>query len=300
MKILIIGSKGFIGSNAFQYFGHHDVFGCDITLNLDNSSRYFYVDANNPDYDTLFSEHFFDICINASGSANVAFSMEHPFLDFQSNVKNVFQLLNSFLKHNPNCKIINLSSAAVYGNPQKLPVVETDYKMPMSPYGFHKQMTELLMTEFSTIYQLRCCSVRIFSAYGPGLKKQLFWDIYQKSKNSDTITLFGTGKETRDFIFVEDVMKALEMIIENADFKGEIYNLGCGEETTINQAAQQFIDVINPSLKLEFNNQVKEGDPTRWCADIDRLKALDTKIVFKTTIQEGLSRYYEWLKTHKL
>ncbi len=300
MKILIIGSKGFIGSNALQYFGQQDIYGCDIMHNFDNSSRYFYVDANNPDYDTLFSEHLFDICINASGSANVAFSMEYPFLDFQSNVKNVFQLLNSFLKYNPNCKIINLSSAAVYGNPQKLPVVESAHKMPMSPYGFHKQMTELLMTEFSTIYRLQCCSVRIFSAYGSGLKKQLFWDIYQKSKNGNIITLFGTGKETRDFIFVADVMKALEMIIENATFSGEIYNLGCGNETTIAEAAQQFIDIINPDLRLKFNNKVKEGDPTRWCADITKLKALNTKVVFETTMIAGLGHYYKWLRENKL
>ena len=93
------------------------------------------------------------------------------------NVSNVFKQLDAIRKFQPGCKYINLSSAAVYGNPESLPISEDHHLDPISPYGNHKKMAEEVCADFYTNYRIPTCSLRIFSAYGAGLQKQLFWDL---------------------------------------------------------------------------------------------------------------------------
>ncbi|RIW11801.1 SDR family oxidoreductase, partial [Algoriphagus lacus] len=141
MKYLIIGSKGFIGKNLFEYFQNsHDiiVWGADIIFDLENLSNYFFLDSLNPDYNLLFNFETFDVCINCSGAANVGDSLINPLRDFQLNTLNVFKILDAIRTFQPTCKFINLSSAAVYGNPVILPISESALTLPLSPYGFHK------------------------------------------------------------------------------------------------------------------------------------------------------------------
>jgi dTDP-glucose 4,6-dehydratase/UDP-glucose 4-epimerase len=96
---------------------------------------------------------------------------------------------------------------------------------PISPYGYHKLAAENLCKEFNDIYNIQTLIVRIFSAYGPGLKKLLFWDLHQKSLSSDKVELFGTGEETRDFIFIDDLVKALELVMVNSLYENDIINI---------------------------------------------------------------------------
>ncbi|WP_312339846.1 SDR family oxidoreductase [Sphingobacterium sp.] len=297
LKIVIIGSKGFIGSNALSYFENlgHDVYGCGVSeYPLDE--KYFQVDRFAPDYNNIFKLEKFDVCINASGSPGVGFSLEYPQEDFRMNVSNVYSLLNAIRVYNKDCKFINLSSAAVYGNPKELPIKEDSKLNPLSPYGFHKMITEQLISEFFQVFGISTVSFRIFSAYGPGIKKQLLWDIYQKSisaNNKGEVALFGKGNETRDFIYVEDLMEALNIAIQNDLFKGKTYNLGSGVETSIEDIASTFLNIINPSLQLNFNGIQKPGDPLFWCSDMSELEKYGFKV--KITIQEGLKNYHNWL-----
>lgn len=297
LKIIIIGSKGFIGKNTSDYFEKqgHEVYGCGVT-EYPQEINYYQVDRFFPDYNNIFKKESFDICINASGSPGVGFSLENPQEDFRMNTSNVFSLLNSIRVYNPDCRLINLSSAAVYGNPKSLPIQEDADLSPLSPYGYHKMLTETLIKEFSQIYNLKTCSFRIFSAYGPGIKKQLLWDIYQKAispTDGNKVCLFGKGNETRDFIFIEDLVEALSLVIEKDLFNGEVYNLGSGTETDIATIAQKFVNLINKELIVEFNGVQKEGDPLFWRSDISRLELLGFKT--KTSLEEGLLKYYNWL-----
>ena len=205
MKILVIGSKGFIGSHCVDYFSqNHEVWGCDVVLDY-NTPCYISIDSVDSDFLEIFQSHYFDVCINCSGAANVPFSLEKPFNDFKLNTLNVFKLLEAIRLHAPECKFITMSSAAVYGNPEALPIVENKKRMPVSPYGFHKVMAEMICEEYSRFWGVKTCCLRIFSAYGPRLKKQLFWDLYHKIKDQEEPTLWGTGRESRDFIYISDI-----------------------------------------------------------------------------------------------
>lgn len=297
MKILIIGSKGFIGSHCVDYFESKgfEVFQADI--NELAEANYYKIELQNSDFSLPFKEYQFDVCINASGSAHVGFSFENPSKDFELNVVNVQKILVAIRDYNSDCKFINFSSAAVYGNPQILPINENSSCKPLSPYGFHKLQSELLLTEYHKFFALKTCSLRVFSAFGPRLKKQLFWDLYQKVIQNDTVTLFGTGTETRDFIYINDLLQIIDLVIENSPFQGSIYNVASQVETSIAEAAQVFIKAFSPEKKLAFNNEVKIGDPNNWVADTGILKGYGFKPQYDLSL--GIKHYAQWLKENE-
>lgn len=296
MNILVIGSKGFIGSHCVKYFSskNHVVFEAGVSANT-NNPNYTQLNASNTNFDELFTKNNIDWCINASGSAHVGFSFEKPDIDFELNVLNVHKLLVSIRTHQPKCKFINFSSAAVYGNPEQLPIKEESSKNPLSPYGFHKLQSEYLIKEYHRFFGLSTCSLRVFSAYGPGLKKQLFWDLFQKMKqNSENIEIYGTGNESRDFIYIDDLVQAIEIIFKQSPFDGCAYNLSSGNETTIKSVVELFYSYLNPNTKYKFNNMQKLGDPNNWQADVSELKKLGFKT--KTGLEKGLLNTANWLK----
>jgi dTDP-glucose 4,6-dehydratase/UDP-glucose 4-epimerase len=234
------------------------------------------------------------VCINASGSGSVPYSFDNPEEDYRLNAKNVFDILTAISRFNTRCRFLNFSSAAVYGNPSQLPISESEKTKPVSPYGFHKLISEQMCAEFYHLKKIKSCSMRVFSAYGEGLRKQLLWDIYQKSLKSLEIELFGTGDETRDFIHIRDLLSALECILDKSNFESDIVNLGTGIPTTIRETAELFASVIHPEVRIRFTGTSKAGDPLHLQADISKLKSFG----FETSVglQRGIDEYYQWVK----
>ncbi|MCC7303033.1 MAG: NAD-dependent epimerase/dehydratase family protein [Bacteroidia bacterium] len=295
MTILIIGSRGFIGSACLRHFSaQHSVITADIVP--DNCSTDHFEISKAADYNRLFSDRRPDLVINASGAANVGQSFSDPEKDRQLNVLNVDNILNSIALSGLKCKFINFSSAAVYGNPDSLPVKENARLNPLSPYGAHKLESEGLLRNYWTKHGISACSLRIFSAYGPGLRKQLFWDLYHKAMQNNVVTLAGTGAESRDFIFIDDLVHAIDLIATRAPMKGEAINVATGEEVTIRAAAEIFLRQMGMGHRLEFNGKVREGDPMNWRADITLLKEWGFESA--TTIELGLHKYLKWVKSN--
>lgn len=295
MRILIIGSKGFIGSHLIDHFSSiegNDVYGCDVLEG--NSQKYFQVNKFSPDYNDLFNAHTFDLCIYAGGNGSVPYSLENPDLDYQLNTQTVNTILSCLVRHQPECKFMHMSSAAVYGSPSKLPINEQADISPISPYGWHKYLSEIICRKFYSLYNTKTISLRVFAVYGERLTKQLFWDIYLKTQKSNDISLFGTGNESRDFINIRDLLKAIEIVIEKGEFNGETYNVSSGTETTIFEAANEFCRIYDENLKVTFSGQTKIGDPINWRADITRLSALGFRSGI--SLSEGLKNYVRWLK----
>ncbi len=294
MKILIIGNKGFIGQHASRYFSkQHHVYGADVNQDY-NAKNYFVIDQSNADFKSVFAKVVFDVCINCSGAANVSESIKNVARDYELNTHNVFHILNAIHQYQPQCKFINLSSAAVYGNPKVLPISENQPARPVSPYGFHKYMAETICKEFHEQFGLQTVSLRIFSAYGEGLMKQFFWDLYKKQQVSQEIELWGTGNESRDFIYIQDLLQAIDKVMNNSLFIGETINVANEKEVKIQDAAKLFIQLFNPKVEMKFNREIRKGDPINWRADITQLRALGYKQQY--SIEQGLKNYSLWLK----
>lgn len=298
-NIFIIGSEGFIGKACSAFFlkKGFEVYGAD-RKKIKSEYTYFLIKDHRDIYNA-FKNNRFDYCINAAGSGNVSLSMEEPLTDFNANCIDVIHILEAIRNVNPTCKYLHISSAAVYGNPVKVPISETDLTHPLSSYGWHKLMSELLCKEYFEIYGLHTCCIRPFSVYGPRLRKQIFWDTFQKTLGSSHIEIYGTGEESRDYIYIEDLLFAMECIIKNSEFASCVYNIGNGHEVFIKDVIPFFLKIVNPELSSFFNNIGRRGDPLNWCADISEITKLGYKNKYST--EEGLSLTVEWLKNeHKL
>jgi UDP-glucose 4-epimerase len=294
MRILIIGSKGFIGAHALKHFKKqgHEVWGSDVMVDY-TSEQYCLIDSTNANFHSIFENLELDVCINCSGAASVPDSLNHPLRDYTLNTVNVFKILDAIRQYQPACKFINLSSAAVYGNPSVLPIKETSNLHPLSPYGWHKLQAEQICQEFYSFYKMPTCSLRIFSAYGEGLKKQLFWDLAQKAQLDGSIKLYGTGEESRDFIHVSDLIKAIEIIIFKSKFIGEKINVANGKEITIKDIVKCFYSNWDKKIDYSFSGEERKGDPNNWVAEIEILKSMG--YIPQMGIEEGLKKYYEWI-----
>lgn len=283
MKIIVLGARGFIGSNIVSLF-EQKVYKIN-TLTRDEFNNFEILKS---------SVRHCDIVINCIGSANVGFSYMNTFGDFESNVEAVRKILEILKEQNlKHVKFINLSSASIYGNPQHLPVKESHPIQPLSPYGFHKTMAELLLKEYSQCFGLKTLSLRIFSAYGNGQKKLLLWDLHEKIQNSNgKIFLYGTGNESRDFIHIKDVAQQISLAIDHADFSGEAINVANGVEVKISEVVELYQKFFPKMFDFEFNGEERLGDPKNWCADISMMRNWGYES--KVGIELGIKNYINW------
>jgi nucleoside-diphosphate-sugar epimerase len=201
--------------------------------------------------------------------------------------------------YSPHCKYLHISSAAVYGNPEKLPIDENALVQPVSPYGWHKFMSEQICKEYFHLYGIKSAIIRPFSVYGPGLKKQIFWDVYLKSIQEGTsIELWGGGEEARDFIYIDDLISAINSIINYSPMEADIYNLASGEMTFIKDAVSMLLQNLGNNKSISFNGIVHKGNPIKWEADISKIKSLGFEP--KVNLQEGIFKLANWMKIQKI
>jgi UDP-glucose 4-epimerase len=185
-----------------------------------------------------------------------------------------FEVLETLRTAAPRCRLLLLSSAAVYGTPASLPVPETHRTAPLSPYGYHQLQCELLCEEFTRIYALPTTIVRLFSAYGPGLRRHVVWDICERALSDQSLTLRGTGRETHDFIHASDIARALLLLAENGGGDADVYNLASGEETPVASLADLLLSALLTEARATFDGCATPATPLCSRADIAKIGAL--------------------------
>lgn len=297
-SILITGSNGFIGSHLSKYFSvkNYHIYGVSKypieKLNLPYFKENIICDLLGEEVKDLLKKIQPDYIFHCAGNSSIKNSIKNPLNDFQNNSYLTYEFLNLIRQFTPSSKFYFFSSAAVYGDPEILPIKENHNLNPISPYGFHKLLSEHMCIEFSKLYSLKTVILRIFSAYGAGLRRQIFYDLMNKFVNDEEILLKGTGKESRDFINVFDICKAIELIMAAKSNQFEIYNIANGEEITIKNIACLFSNYLDSNKAIKFDNKNNFGMPLNWKADITKLK----NIGFKKNIQFplGIKDYISW------
>jgi len=298
--VLITGVAGFIGRYVARYFSEQgwSVIGIDNSppenAPLTNLAAYHQLQLPDAALNNLLKQYSPNIFIHCAGRAAVSLSMTEPTADFYTNTVLTFEVLNALRLYTPSCRFIFISSAAVYGNPEALPVTETQSSAPLSPYGFHKWQSEKLCLEFTKIYGLPTASVRIFSAYGPGLRRQVLWDICCKAITYNTVKLHGTGRESRDFIHGLDIAKALMVVANSAPMEGEVYNLGSSREVAIAELAEMIVNTLECNATPLFDGIVPIGTPLNWQADISKLNALG--FTPSVLLEQGVKTFVHWCR----
>jgi UDP-glucose 4-epimerase len=303
-RILVTGAGGFLGSHICSYFGGkgHSIAAVDrvpapsVTEALYPNLQYSYT-MSLPDttFFTILKQFQPSLLIHCAGSASVPYSMQEPYDDFRQSAGITAFLLESLRKHMPSCHFIFLSSAAVYGNPKRLPVREDSPCQPISPYGYHKFMCEMLCKEYEHIYNIKSSILRIFSAYGERLHKQVVFDLCKKfSDNSySSVEIYGTGNETRDFIHATDIAHAVDCIYK--DRSPGIFNVASGAQTRISDVAEMIKIHMNSKKNITYSGSARPGDPLHWQADISGISSLGFHQ--RIPLDKGLKKYCQWFKS---
>lgn len=210
------------------------------------------------------------VCVHCAGTADPRQSLVEPGQDFVNGPQLTTWLLDVLRRCSPRTRLVFFSSAAVYGNPASLPVPETAPKNPISPYGYHKLACELELESFRRIFGVTTVALRIFSAYGPGLRRQVVWDLIDKIAAGHVVSVQGTGAESRDFIIGQDVARAAYHVATLPEPE-PVYNLAAGVETSIAELAQALVAAMQVEREIRFEGRAVPGLPLNWKADISRL-----------------------------
>jgi UDP-glucose 4-epimerase len=235
----------------------------------------------------------FAYIFHLAGNPYIPPSVANPAYDFHENLLNTFKLLEALRAAKNPPRLVSASSAAVYGNPARLPIQESDPTVPISPYGVSKLAGERYLAVYSQLYGLPAVSMRFFSVYGPRQRKQVIFDLFQKlHDNPDALEVFGDGSQTRDFAYVEDVARALILAAERAPAQGETYNVASGTMVTIGEIVEAICRVAGLSPRVTYTGHVRPGDAEKWEVDLGRLRGLGYEP--QTNLPLGLSAVRDW------
>ena len=301
--ILVTGAAGFLGRHIVREMirGGWDVLAVDSATPenaaIPHGVIYRSLQLPSGQFSGLLKEYRPAACVHAAGRASVAASVSDPDADFVASVEVTQRLLSALRDFSTGCRTVLLSSAAVYGQPEELPVKESAPLRPISPYGYHKRICEVLMEQAAQLFNVPAASARIFSAYGSGLRRQVLWEIASQYSEKNSAALKGTGRESRDFIQASDVARALRIIVEKAPCAGETYNVASGVETTVAQAAETIRNLFPGASAPEFEGRKTEGDPERWLADCSRIRGIGFQP--SITLEQGLEGLVSWVKAEK-
>ena len=220
-------------------------------------------------------------------------SFDDPVRDLSAATFPLARVLDAIRRTNVEVRVLLASSAAVYGEPESLPIGESLALRPISPYGFHKLHQELLLDEYHRLYQLHVCKARIFSTYGPGTRQLAVWEIARRAMAGD-FSVLGSGAEFRDYLYAEDVAEALRCICERSAFTAEAINVASGEEIRIAELTREIYAAIGTTADPAFLSEQRPGNPRRWRADVSRLRQLGFSP--RVGLEEGVKRTVSWIR----
>lgn len=240
-----------------------------------------------------------DVIVHLAGGSTVGKSIDQPREDFFRTVVSTTELLEWLRVSSPDTAVVIASSAAVYGSNHEGQISETVALAPFSPYGHHKQMVEVLCKSYGNAYGLRTVIARIFSVYGPELKKQLLWDLCSRISQGETdLVLGGTGNEIRDWTAIGDVCRALKLLTHHTSSDAPIYNIGTGVGTCVSDIArivtEKWFKCSGKShdINLRFSGQSRIGDPFSLVANPSKIKELN--FACEKQIHHGIDNYVSW------
>ncbi|MGY4311299.1 NAD-dependent epimerase/dehydratase family protein [Bradyrhizobium sp. JR3.5] len=305
MIVWVTGANGFIGRHLVHELAgaDHAVHGVGHgTLDATQARRVGLQSWVNGEIDaanlnTLAAAHGLPARIfHLAGGSSVGVSIERPFEDFSRTVASTARLLEWLRGSAPNCAVIAASSAAVYGADHLGPIAESAIATPMSPYGQHKFMMEQLCRSYAQSFGVHCTVVRLFSVYGPNLRKQLLWDICSRlAAREPVLTLGGTGNEIRDWTDVRDVARLLAAVAETPSQETfRIINGGSGRGTSVADIATGLIRQWGSNTVVRHSGVSRAGDPVSLLADETRLRRIGFD--WRIPLDRGLCDYVTWFK----
>lgn len=286
MKLLVTGGMGFIGSNFIRYYlDRHE--GAQIVnvdalkygsnpenlLGLEDDRRYSFVEGNISDRD-LMSRLVGDVdaVVNFAAETHVDRSISSPEPFLASNVLGTFSILEALRKRNPEARLVHISTDEVYGDALEGSFTEADTLRPSSPYSASKSSSDVFVQAYARTYGLYAMITRCTNNYGPcQFPEKLIPKAIIRTLTSLRIPVYGTGKNVRDWIYVLDHCRAVDMVLESG-VPGEIYNVSSGEEKTNLEVVKTLLDCMGKDENaIEFVED-RPGHDLRYSLDSSKIR----------------------------
>lgn len=308
-RVLVAGGAGFIGSHIADRLIDQDV---EVTVldnlyagrleNLEDCSRsrkFRFVRGDVRDFKVvkrLIKD--VDAVFNDAAVVSVPRSLEEPLLANEVNVGGALNLLKASVDSGVK-RYVQASSASVYGNTETLPVDESLAVNPLSPYAVAELAGENYARVFYRAYGLETVCLRYFNVYGPRQTFSAYSGaitiFLNKLSGGQRPLIFGDGEQTRDFVYVEDVVEANMLALNSAKAVGEAINIGTGVPHTINELVQRLQEKLDKKRLKPIYKSSRQGDVRNSYASIEKAKRM-LGYKPKFSLQEGINKLVEWFQ----
>jgi UDP-glucose 4-epimerase len=307
-RIVITGGAGFIGSHiAAEVAKEYEV------VIIDNLDDYYSLDLKRRNLEILLAnpnvrfiegditdadllrrviDSDVEFVYHEAAQAGVRISVENPFKPNQVNVLGTLNVLKASLDAGVEL-VINASSSSVYGKVKYLPFDEAHPTMPVSPYGVSKLAAEHYCRVFYEVYGLPTVSLRYFTVYGPRMRPDLAISIFTgKMLANEPITVYGDGEQTRDFTYIDDIVRVNRRLLETSAADGYAMNVGGGHRITVNDLIAHLREITGSASEVVYSDKQK-GDAEHTSADTSLVGEL-VGYRPEVSIREGLGRFVDW------
>jgi UDP-glucose 4-epimerase len=308
-RVLVTGGAGFIGSHvAAAYLARGDEVWVVDNLssgkraNVPAEARFVEMDVRDPDLRNLFRETRFDLVSHHAAQIDVRVSVADPLLDASINVSGLLNLTEGALEVGTRRVLLVSSGGVVYGEPDVIPTPESEPKLPLSPYGVSKLTGELYLNYYRQIRGLEYVALRYSNVFGPRQDPHgeagVVAIFSTRLLNGEPLTIFGDGEQTRDYVFVRDVVSANMMLSDlqldpghGIDARG--FNVGTGSGTSVLALADALERVSGRTVGREHKGE-RPGELRHSTLETSRLRALGWAPAF--TLEEGLKETYDFIE----
>jgi len=296
IKILVTGGAGFIGSHLSDQlinYGHDIVIIDDLSSgkveNINPRAKFYRLNLNDNSLVQVFAVEKPQVICHLAAQINVGVSQQEPCLDADSNIMGTLKILTYAIKYKVQ-KIVFTSSAAIYGNPLYLPVNEEHPALPLSFYGLSKYTAECYIRMFATTFGLRYSILRFSNVYGPRQQATgeggVIAQFVTRFAKGEAPVIYGDGEQTRDFIYVGDVVAACCKALYMGD--NQTLNVSTGRAVSINQLYEFSKNIYGCSLKPGYKPW-RDGDILHNLLDNSKARN-QLQWNLRNSLKEGLEK----------